>query len=220
MSSHGAAGANTSTVPPPTIRCPWATTSVNLASTATRSVPATPWNSPRCVPRDVTRNTTRSFSASTCSARRRSGSGSRRAAASTLAKAPAPTAAPGLSVYRHAYRAQLVACLRDTEEIGVYSTGVGVPSKAAAVALGMTNAGRKYSVRGDFGLDGLTQAPAFRYETNIDSRALSIFRSDFPPMLGGKGPLTITIGDKSQALPLAGVAEPLRKFSATCFGKS
>jgi hypothetical protein len=28
----------------------------------------------------------------------------------------APTAAPGLSVYRHAYRAQLVACLRDTFE--------------------------------------------------------------------------------------------------------
>jgi len=114
----------------------------------------------------------------------------------------------------------IVACLRDTEEIGVYSTGVGVPGRAAAVALGMTNAGRKYSVRGEFGLDGLTQAPAFRYETNIDSRALSIFRSDFPPMLSGKGPLTITIGDKSEALPLTGVAEPLRKFSATCFGKS
>jgi hypothetical protein len=114
----------------------------------------------------------------------------------------------------------IVACLRDTEEIGVYSTGVGVPGKAAAVALGMTNAGRKYSVRGDFGLDGITQAPAFRYETNIDSRALSIFRSDFPPMLSGKGPLTVTIGDKSQSLPLAGVAEPLRKFTATCFGKS
>jgi hypothetical protein len=114
----------------------------------------------------------------------------------------------------------IVACLRDTEEIGVYSTGVGVPGKAAAVALGMTNAGRKYSVRGEFGLDGMTGAPAFRYETNIDNRALSIFRSDFPPMLGGKGPLTITIGDKSQALPLAGVAEPLKKFNATCFGKS
>ena len=37
----------------------------------------------------------------------------------------------------------IVACLRDTEEIGVYSSGVGVPGKAAAVALGMTNAGRK-----------------------------------------------------------------------------
>src|SRR5437879_13451143 len=58
----------------------------------------------------------------------------------------------------------IVACLRDTEEIGVYSTGVGVPSKDAAVALGLTNAGRKDSGRGEFGLDGLTQAPAFPHE--------------------------------------------------------
>ena len=114
----------------------------------------------------------------------------------------------------------IVACLRDTEEIGVYSTGIGAPGKGAAVALQMTNAGRRYAVRGEFGLDGITQQAAFRYETNIDSRALSIFRADFPPMLGGKGPLTVTIGDKSQQLPLAGVAEPLKKFSAAYFGKS
>ena len=113
----------------------------------------------------------------------------------------------------------IVACLRDTEEIGVYSTGIGAPGKAA-VALGMTNAGRRYTVRGDFGLDNLTNQPAFRYETNIDSKALSIFRADFLPMLSGKGPLTVTIGDKSQQLPLTGVAEPLKKFSATCFGRS
>jgi hypothetical protein len=114
----------------------------------------------------------------------------------------------------------IVACLRDTEEIGVYSTGIGTPGKAAAVALGMTNAGRRYTVRGDFGLDNLTNQPAFRYETNIDSKALSIFRADFLPMLSGKGPLTITIGDKSEQLPLTGVVEPLKKFSATCFGRS
>ena len=48
-----------------------------------------------------------------------------------------------------------------------------------------------------FGLDNLTHQPAFRYETNIDSKALSIFRADFLPMLSGKGPLTITIGDKT-----------------------
>jgi len=28
------------------------------------------------------------------------------------------------------------------------------------------------------------------------------------------------LSDKAQDLPLAGVAEPLRKFSATCFGRS
>ena len=78
----------------------------------------------------------------------------------------------------------------------------------------------QYTVRGEMGMDNITNQPAFRYETNIDSRALSIFRADFLPMLGGKGPLTITIGEKSQQVPLAGVSEPLKKFSAACFGKS
>lgn len=114
----------------------------------------------------------------------------------------------------------IVACLRDSEEIGIYSTGIGAPSSKPVVVLGMTNAGRKYSVRGDMGMDNLTNQPAFRYETNIDSRALGIFRAEFIPMLGGKGPLTVTVGDKSQQVPLAGVAEPLKKFSAACFGKS
>ncbi len=116
-------------------------------------------------------------------------------------------------------RLLIVACMRDTEEIGIYSTGIAAPSSKAVTALGMTNAGRRYTVRGDMGMDQITKQPAFRYETNIDSKALAIFRGDFMPMLSGKGPLTITIGEKSQALPLAGVAEPLKRFSGVCFGR-
>jgi hypothetical protein len=114
----------------------------------------------------------------------------------------------------------IVACLRDTEEIGIYSTGIGAPSSKPVVVMGLTNAGRKYSVRGDMGQDNISHQPAFRYETNIDSRALSIFRAEFLPMLAGKGPLTVTVGDKSQQVPLSGVADPLKKFSASCFGRS
>jgi len=114
----------------------------------------------------------------------------------------------------------IVACLRDSEEIGIYSAGIGAPSGKPVVVMGLTNAGRKYSVRGDMGMDNITNQPAFRYETNIDSRALGIFRAEFMPMLNGKGPLTVTIGDKSQQVPLGGVGEPLKKFSTTCFGKS
>jgi len=114
----------------------------------------------------------------------------------------------------------IVACLRDTDEIGVYSTGIGVPSNKPVVVMQLTNAGRKYSLRGDMGQDNISHQPAFRYETNIDARALSIFRAEFMPMLAGKGPLTVAVGDKSQQVPLAGVAEPLKKFSTSCFGKS
>ena len=114
----------------------------------------------------------------------------------------------------------IVACLRDSDEIGIYSAGIATPTGKPVVALGMNNAGRKYTVRGEMGMDNITNQPAFRYETNIDSKALGIFRAEFIPMLAGKGPLTVTIGDKSQQLPLAGVGEPLKKFSATCFGRS
>jgi hypothetical protein len=117
-------------------------------------------------------------------------------------------------------RLLIVACLRDSEEIGLYSTGIGEPSGKPVVVMGLTNAGRKYSVRGGMGLDNATNQPAFLYETNIDQRALGIFRAEFMPMLSGKGPLTITVGDKSQQVPLTGVAAPLQKFSATCFGRS
>ena len=117
-------------------------------------------------------------------------------------------------------RLLIVACLRDSEEIGLYSAGIGAPTGKPVVVMGLTNAGRKYSVRGEMGLDNETNQPAFRYETNIDSRALGIFRAEFMPMLSGKGPLTVTVGDKSQQVPLTGVAAPLQKFSATCFGKS
>lgn len=114
----------------------------------------------------------------------------------------------------------IVACLRDTDEIGVYSTGIGVPSNKPVVVMQLTNAGRKYSLRGDMGQDNINHQPAFRYETNIDARALSIFRAEFMPMLAGKGPLTVMVGDKSQQVPLAGVTEPLKKFSTSCFGRS
>ena len=117
-------------------------------------------------------------------------------------------------------RLLIVACLRDSDEIGLYSTGIAGPSAKPVVVMGLTNGGRKYSVRGDMGMDNMTNQPAFRYETNIDSKALGIFRAEFMPMLNGKGPLTITVGDKSQQVPLTGVAAPLQKFSATCFGKS
>ena len=114
----------------------------------------------------------------------------------------------------------IVACLRETDEIGVYSTGIGAPSSKPVTVLQLTNGGRKYSLRGDMGQDNISHQPAFRYETNIDARALSIFRAEFMPMLAGKGPLTVTVGDKSQQVPLAGVQEPLKKFSASCFGRS
>ena len=122
----------------------------------------------------------------------------------------------------NAPRALIIACMRDSEEFGMYSTGLmdGVKPHGGILTMQLTAGKMKYAVRGEPGIDNASGQPAFSYETNIDSRALSIFRAEFMPMLSGKGPLMVTVGDKSQQIPLAGVQEPLKKFSASCFGRS
>lgn len=117
-------------------------------------------------------------------------------------------------------RILIVACLRDTEEIGVYSSGVatGSVSKGGIMAMQLVNGSSKYTLRGEPGIDSTTNQPAFRYETNIDSKALQLFRADMMPILQGKGPIVITIGKEERKIPVAGIAEPLKRFSAICFG--
>ena len=118
-------------------------------------------------------------------------------------------------------RLLIIACLRDTEEFGMYSVGMmdGVTPHGGVLTMQLTTAGLKYTVRGETGIDNTTKAPAFSYETNIDARALGLVRAELMPLLQAKGPLTVTVGGKnSKQVPLTGIAEPLRKFSAVCFG--
>jgi hypothetical protein len=117
-------------------------------------------------------------------------------------------------------RILIVACLRDTEEIGVYSTAVapGGVSKSGIMAMQLVNGSSKYTLRGEPGIDSTTNQPAFRYETNIDAKALQLFRADMMPILQGRGPIVLTIGKQERKIPVTGIAEPLKRFSAICFG--
>jgi len=117
-------------------------------------------------------------------------------------------------------RLLIVACLRDTEEFGMYSTGMmaGVQPHGGILTMQLVSGGMKYTVRGEPGIDNASKEPAFSYETNIDSRALGLVRTELMPLLQSKGPLVVTIGKQERKLPLAGIAEPLKKFSAICFG--
>ncbi len=60
-----------------------------------------------------------------------------------------------------------------------------------------------------------TSPTSRRFATRPTSTAgrSAIFRAEFMPMLAGKGPLNVKIGDKSQPVPLAGVQAPLQKFN-------
>lgn len=122
----------------------------------------------------------------------------------------------------NAPRALIIACMRDSEEFGVYSTGLmdGVKPHGGILTMQLATGKMKYTMRGEPGVDNASGQPAFSYETNIDSRALNLVRSELFPLLTSKGPLTIKVDKNERQVPLTGIAEPLKKFSAVCFGKS
>lgn len=122
----------------------------------------------------------------------------------------------------NAPRALIIACLRDSEEFGMYSTGLmdGVKPHGGILTMQLTTGKMKYTVRGEPGIDNDSGQPAFRYETNIDSRALGLVRAELFPLLASKGPLTVRIDKNERQVPLTGIGEPLKRFSAACFGKS
>ena len=119
-------------------------------------------------------------------------------------------------------RALIIACMRDSDEFGMYSTGLmdGVKPHGGILTMQLTTGKMKYTVRGEPGIDNASGEPAFSYETNIDSRALGLVRSELFPLLSSKGPLTVKIDKNERQVPLTGITEPLKKFSAVCFGRS
>src|ERR1043165_2291942 len=122
----------------------------------------------------------------------------------------------------NAPRALIIACMRDSEEFGMYSTGLmeGVKPHGGILTMQLTTGKMKYTVRGEPGVDNASGEPAFSYETNIDSRALSLVRSELFPLLPSKGPLPVKVDKNERQVPLTGISEPLKKFSAVCFGRS
>jgi hypothetical protein len=101
-----------------------------------------------------------------------------------------------------------------------YGLMEGVKPHGGILTMQLTTGKMKYTVRGEPGVDNESGQAAFRYETNIDPRALGLVRSELFPLLYSKGPLIVKVDKNEREVPLAGIAEPLKKFSAVCFGKS
>jgi hypothetical protein len=104
-------------------------------------------------------------------------------------------------------RALIIACMRDSDEFGMYSTGLmeGTKPHGGILTMQLTTGQMKYTVRGEPGIDNDSGHPAFSYE--------------LMPLLYSKGPLTIKIDKNERKVPLTGISEPLKKFSAVCFGR-
>src|ERR1043165_8187040 len=60
-------------------------------------------------------------------------------------------------------RALIVACLRDSDEFGMYSTGLmeGTKPHGGILTMQLTTGQMKYTVRGEPGMDNVSNLPAF-----------------------------------------------------------
>ncbi len=116
-------------------------------------------------------------------------------------------------------RVLLFACQRDTNVLGIYSAGL-VEGVAKSAMMSLQNGKAKYGLRGQTGVDDATGYPVFAYQTDLDPKALQYLQAELMPILQGKGPIMITIGEVKHQVPVAGLAAPLKQFTAICFGRS
>ena len=116
-------------------------------------------------------------------------------------------------------RVLLFACQRDTNVLGIYSAGL-VEGVAKSAMMSLQNGKAKYGLRGQTGVDDATGYPVFAYQTDLDPKALQYLQAELMPILQGKGPIMITIGEVKHQVPVAGLAAPLKQLTAIWFGRS
>lgn len=119
------------------------------------------------------------------------------------------------------------ACLRDVDDLTVYSEGVAgnLPSGSATLTMGNGNA--RYDVAGNIAPDLISKLPTFTGELADDKKVLSGISAKLLPILQGSGPILYKIAagtapngmPKSPgSIPVGGLAAPLAKFKSICFG--
>jgi len=123
-------------------------------------------------------------------------------------------------------RALNFACLRDVDNLTVYSEGVAgnLPSGPATLTISDGNA--RYDVAGQMAPDLISKLPTFTGDLADDKKALNGISAKLLPILRGSGPILYEISagtapngmSKSlSSIPVGGLAAPLAKFKAICF---
>lgn len=124
-------------------------------------------------------------------------------------------------------RALNFACLRDVDDLTVYSEGVAGNLPSGPATLTMSNANARYEVAGNIAPDLISKLPTFTGELADDKRALSGISAKLLAILQGPGPILYEISagtapngmSKSpSSIAVGGLAAPLAKFKSICFG--
>jgi hypothetical protein len=126
-----------------------------------------------------------------------------------------------------ASRALNIACLRDVDDLTVYSEGVAGNLPSGPATLTMSNGNARYDVAGKMSPGLISKLPTFTGEIADDKKTLSGISTKLLPILQGSGPILYEIGagtasndmsKRGSSIPVAGLAAPLAKFKSICFG--
>jgi hypothetical protein len=113
----------------------------------------------------------------------------------------------------------VIGCLRDVDLFSVISEGVvDAESVGANATLVLMNGQARYAAEGEIAPDPDIGTPTFSMEIDADSKELRRIRDVLLPVLERKGPIVLTVGTSSRELPVAGLAEALKRFKEVCFG--
>jgi hypothetical protein len=108
-------------------------------------------------------------------------------------------------------------CLRDAESFEILFEGFSEPrASRTSVTLILTNGQARYQTRGEIGF--FTGSLSFDSNTIVDAKVLRQIADGLLPVLEGPGPTVVTLGPTKRDVPVAGLAEPLKRFRAACFG--
>jgi hypothetical protein len=125
-------------------------------------------------------------------------------------------------------RALNFACLRDVDDLMVYSEGVAGNLPSGPATLTMSNGNARYHVAGEMALDLISKLPTFTSDLADDKKALSGISAKLLPVLQGSGPILYEIASGTapngmskspSSIPVGGLAAPLAKFKSICFGR-
>jgi hypothetical protein len=113
-------------------------------------------------------------------------------------------------------RSLTIGCLRATESFELLVEDVGnVKTAVTGVILTLTNGKASFEAKGEIGFFASTKS--FDSNMIVDANALRRIRDTLMPVLEGPGPIVLTLGSLKREMPVAGLADPLKRFKTACF---
>lgn len=112
-----------------------------------------------------------------------------------------------------------VACLRDVESFGAFTSGAfGRSAGDGATELVLANGKARYAIAGQ--LSGRGAGADFDGEIDLTSAARAALRERFLPVLKGGGPVSMSAGrDEMRLAPTGPSADQVAVFERVCLGR-